>query len=197
MPTGYTAAVQDGEINTLHDYTLRCARAFGALIHMREDPLEKEVPEKLVADTAYDAEKLAEAEGELAAILAMTDEECEEAAAAHYATSVAEVERANARYALHRGRYLSMLAKVRAWKPPAELIKLHEFMEKQLVDSIDWDCHEAAPPERKSAEEWRRDEIKSAQWSIKYHREKIAAEMARTAERQAWLDMLRANIPPI
>ena len=38
MPTGYTADIQDGKITTLREYALSCARAFGALIMMRDDP---------------------------------------------------------------------------------------------------------------------------------------------------------------
>ena len=51
MPTGYTAVIEDG--CTFKEYVMTCARAFGATISMREEPLSKEIPEKFeVSDYA-------------------------------------------------------------------------------------------------------------------------------------------------
>ena len=38
MPTGYTANIVDGE-ETFEEYVWRCTRAFGAMMHMRDDSL--------------------------------------------------------------------------------------------------------------------------------------------------------------
>lgn len=47
MPTGYTAGILDGEINTFEEFAKTCMRAFGATIHMRDEPLSKTYePEK-------------------------------------------------------------------------------------------------------------------------------------------------------
>lgn len=37
MPTGYTAGIIDGKINTFRDFALVCVKAFGAAIHMRDE----------------------------------------------------------------------------------------------------------------------------------------------------------------
>jgi len=37
MPTGYTADLNDGKQVTFQEFTMKCARAFGALIEMRDD----------------------------------------------------------------------------------------------------------------------------------------------------------------
>ena len=38
MATGYTFNVVDGQITTLSDFAMQCARAFGLLIDMRDAP---------------------------------------------------------------------------------------------------------------------------------------------------------------
>ena len=40
MPTGYTAGIIDGEITTFEQFAIQCTRAFGATIHMRDNPLD-------------------------------------------------------------------------------------------------------------------------------------------------------------
>lgn len=42
MPTGYTADLVDGKINTVEEYAKLCMRAFGATLHMRDEPLDKQ-----------------------------------------------------------------------------------------------------------------------------------------------------------
>ena len=41
MPTGYTAIIEDDPNCTFEQYLMRCARAFGATVTMRDDPLDK------------------------------------------------------------------------------------------------------------------------------------------------------------
>ena len=42
MPTGYTSGVQDGSIKHFNEFVWDCARAFGSLIHMRDDRRDAE-----------------------------------------------------------------------------------------------------------------------------------------------------------
>lgn len=51
MPTGYTDAIKDGI--SFNQFILSCARAFGALITMRDEP--SSVPEGLARGTAVPA----------------------------------------------------------------------------------------------------------------------------------------------
>lgn len=60
MPTGYTADVADGKITDFVEYALQCARAFGACIMLRDEPISSEIPEFQPSD--YNANALAEAE---------------------------------------------------------------------------------------------------------------------------------------
>ena len=53
MPTGYTAYVQDGVITEFADFAMKCARAFGALIDMRDESLDAEIRVQREPNTEY------------------------------------------------------------------------------------------------------------------------------------------------
>ena len=51
MPTGYTTDIYNGKDVTFKDFALKCARAFGACIHQREDNID-DLPKLKKHDTA-------------------------------------------------------------------------------------------------------------------------------------------------
>lgn len=53
MPTGYTDKIYRGEPQTFPEFAARSARAFGALISMRDEPLGDELPKKIEYDTSH------------------------------------------------------------------------------------------------------------------------------------------------
>lgn len=195
MPTGYTAAVQDGSITTLHEFALQCARGMGALIMMRDEPWGAPIPEKFEPSTKYYDEALAKARAELAEVTSLSNAECEARAKAEHE----KAEQAWAEYVAgkraSRERYEAMLAQVEAWDTDAEGIK--EFMLSQLRESITFDCGDYAPSVSAlpSPDEWRAERMKSLAKDIGYHEERRAAEIARTEARNRWLTALRASLP--
>jgi hypothetical protein len=75
MPTGYTAKlVESGQ--TFEEFVLTCARAFGALIELRDEPLDAPIPETLEPHSYY-AEAVVEAKKRLTNLLDMPEEERE------------------------------------------------------------------------------------------------------------------------
>ena len=60
MPTGYTEDIYNGKDVTFKDFALKCARAFGACVHQREDNID-DPPRLKIADTSYYEEKLKKA----------------------------------------------------------------------------------------------------------------------------------------
>lgn len=199
MPTGYTHPVQEGKITTLEQYIWTCARAFGALITMRDDPMNAPIPARLEPD-GYHHKELTKATKELALLEKMTKAEIDAAAKASEDERLRWWEESRARTAVERERYQAMLDKVNAWMPPT---KDHEnfkvFMAKQLEDSIKFDCREMDPFERVSSDVWYAERVKSARHDIEYHRKEHAEELDRTAQRNAWLDALRNSdtlVPP-
>lgn len=193
MPTGYTAAIKDGI--TFDQFILRCARAFGPLISMRDDPLDTPIPETLTAST-YHLDRLKEDTATRFDLLAMSDAEVQALLDADYAKEVAEYERMIADKDELRQRYTSMIEQVKAWQPPTDdHAPLKQFMESQLAESIKHDCNvHGEPPVKKTVGEYRDERVSRLDWSIDYHNKEQAQEDARTASRNAWLQQLRASI---
>lgn len=196
MPTGYTAPVQSGKVATLNEFAMQCARAFGALITMRDDPLGAPIPDKIEPQTSYHDKALAEAHAALAEMRSLTPEQAEyralkaydEATASHMAYAREKDEQ--------RGRYEAMLEKVEAWQAPEEVSGLRSFMLKQLRESIDFDCgHQSPAPERLMGEKWRAEMVEKAERDIAYHTKARAEEVDRAADRTRWLTTLRTSLP--
>jgi hypothetical protein len=198
MPTGYTAAVQDGAITDLRIFALRCARAFGPLISMRDDALDAPIPERLYPDITRDDEAIAYSTGRLAELEAMSVAECDAAAKKDYADRTDAWNQRRRTAEEHRSRYEAMLDKVRAWSPPEAIEPLRDFMAKQLLDSIRYDCERDTrfdpPPHMVAGEDWRAEGISAMRNNLAAATRYRDEEIARTAERNLWLDALRTSL---
>ena len=53
MPTGYTYPVADGTITEFSKFALNCSRAFGVLMHMRDEPIDAPIPDKIEPTSYY------------------------------------------------------------------------------------------------------------------------------------------------
>lgn len=197
MPTGYTEAVQSGEISELPDFALRCARAFGALVDLRDEPLSAPIPERLHPHVKYHEEQIAKASARLADLRAMSPDEVQRAAAWSYAQAHRSWQEYRAGRQQRRQRYETMLAKVSAWEPPTpEHVGLKHFMVVQLTESIEFDCNEEFDdaPVAQQASAWLATEVERAQRDLNYHVEALSQEVERTESRNAWLAALRASL---
>jgi hypothetical protein len=198
MPTGYTHKVQSGEITTLRDYALTCARGMGALIMMRDEPFDAQIPEKLKESTDYRDGKLSELLARWDEVTNYTPQECASEAGKEHLAAINYRDDYLKRQAEERQRYESMLAQVREWSTEAEGIR--EFMIEQLQSSIRFDCggsYEPPVPDLLTGEEWLEVTKAKILKDIDYHEGEQIKEAERTAERQAWLDKLRASLPPV
>ena len=197
MPTGYTAGVKDGEVMEFRDYALQCARAFGALVMMRDDPADAPIPDEFKASDHHD-KRLAEAQVELTKLRTLTDSQAATLAKAANKMAVAEWREREARRTAERARYEAMLAKVEAWEPPTgEHVELKKFMADQLRQSIDWDCGKAdEKPAAMTGAEWLAAQIKSAEWDVEYYTRHAAEEKQRAADRTAWVRALKDSLDP-
>lgn len=195
MPTGYTAAVQDGTITELEPFALQLARGMGALVMMRDDPHDAPIPEKF-EPSDYNAKRLEEAKAERDRLYAMTSTEVQDAADVDYAEWVADKSKREQEHGHQRARYLAMIAKVEAWQGAPEGIK--EFALEQLHRGLEFDCPEpfeywrTAPP--KDGGEWKREKLEKATQDILYHAKAHAEEEARTEGRNAWIAQLRKSL---
>jgi hypothetical protein len=190
MPTGYTADIEKGISFT--QYAWSCARAFGALVMMRDDPADAPIPERF-EPSDYHLRAIAEAEAELSAARAMN---AEQIAAAHAeairqdAASLAERQRKADEL---RTKYEAMLAQVRAFRPPTpDHHQFASFMAEQIVNSIDFDCKVyPRDPLPVSPYEWQARRVERLAESLAYHHRSHGEELERTAKRNEWVSALR------
>jgi hypothetical protein len=197
MPTGYTAAVGDGKITEFPEFVWSCARAFGALIMMRDDPMDAPIPQAFTPDTRYEDERIASATAALAELPGLSYGECVARANAEYQEAAqAHAKRATERVSVKQ-RYETMLAKVEAWQAPSpDHAELRSFMVQQLSESIRFDCsgtYDTAPT-RLTGEQWREQAIQKAGRALQYGTENRDKEIARTAGRNEWLRTLRVSL---
>lgn len=196
MPTGYTHAVQDGSITELKDFALQCARAFGALILMRDEPNDAEIPDEF-QPSDYNKKALDAVITELETLGRMTPAECDAAALNAFNSQVAArndriIERQD-----QSSRYAAMRSKVGSWVPPTpDHVELRDFMLDQLDQSIRFDCigYEEPEPVLQTGDEWVATEKARIERAIRRHATEHEKELERTAQRNAWIKALRQSL---
>jgi hypothetical protein len=138
MPTGYTAGVVDGTTKTFKDFAKICMRAFGAAIHMRDEPLSKKY-EKRTPDSYY-YENLEEAKKNLADLETLPDQYFIEAEyekikedIKYYAKKINEIKET-------KERLDNLLNEASEWKPPTkDHVEFKKFMIQQLQLTLESD----------------------------------------------------------
>lgn len=191
MATGYTQKILDGA--SFQEFALDCARQFGALIDMRDDP--SGIPLRLPEVSTYHRDALATAKRSMAPVSRMTVGAALKRAAKDtkqaYEDAVLSDAQWRAKAAETRAAYEAVLDKILAWEPPSpDHENLKEFMISQVTDSIKHDCDwvdERDRPKLASPAEFLGAKLKSLTWSIDYHEEHWEAEQKRVAERRAWI----------
>lgn len=190
MPTGYTYPVAEGDITELSDFAMKCARAFGALVSMRDDPSDAQIPETLEPSTSYHDKALAVARALMAELPALSNEECDSRAKDEYEKEFTSYLERGSKRTKENQRIRDMIKKVEAWSTNAEGIK--EFMMEQLNMSISE--YRPEPPVRISGREWLQKKRESVAHDIGYHEKELAAEILRTEGRNRWLADLRSSL---
>lgn len=193
MPTGYTAPVADGTVVDLKTFALKCARAMGACIMMRDDPFDKLPPRRFEPQVEYHTNRLTEAQRALAQFESMNGIDRRAAYSLDVAKRASDDEKYRAMCADRIGRYRAMYAKVEAWQGAPDGLK--EFMLEQLAGSINWDDHSDRPGyEAPAFEKWQADRLASLHHDIEYSSKSIAEEIERTQSRNEWLEQLWSSL---
>jgi hypothetical protein len=197
MPSGYTSDIYEGKEVSGKEFIIRCARAFGACIMMRDDSLDTPIPEEFKPDT-YHLDKIEEAKNDLARYQKIHNEEIQKIIDDDYVKRVEE----NKKYLQDtldlKKRYEKVLSEVEKWIPPTpEHDNLKNYAIEQLASSIQWDCHTEHYTQeltKMSVEEWKKFKIESCIKDIKYHTEKYEEEVKRVNERNKWIKDLRDSL---
>lgn len=197
MPTGYTAAVVDGKLSDFPTFAMECARAFGALVMLRDEPAGAPIPERFEPSDFY-AKRLDQLREELR-ILRLGD--CEEVRA-RYESAMRE--RANSakdsrqRAEIAKSRCLAMLEHVKVWTPPTpDHAGLKTFMVQQLEETIRFDGDTDAQWfafDQPEFAPWREKRIAELQRDIERSREEYLKECERAEQRTKWVKALRESL---
>jgi hypothetical protein len=194
MPTGYTAAIAGGI--TFEQFAMQCARAFGALVTMRDDPSDAPIPDRIEPSTHYQ-EWLEREHVELNRLMAFTAADVEREAEADYQLQVEAHADRMKKAADLQAKYESMLERVNAWTPPSSDHQgLKDFMIQQITESIRFDCNTSydEPPHRKAPAEWIADKLERARADLARYEDEHRKEVERAASRTAWVQSLRASL---
>lgn len=198
MPTGYTHDIAKGI--SFKQYAMGCARAFGALIAMRDDPHDAEIPESFEPDN-YHLRWAEEARARLAVLEAMTPEQKNAAARVAYEEELASRERMIQEATELRLKYRAMLDKVVQWVPPSdEFVRLKEFMMTQIHVSIENDCtsvisyYSRDVPMMKPSQQWWQEQVDRERSSIARYEQGHQEEIKRVEKRNLWIRQLRESL---
>lgn len=204
MPTGFTAPIYDGEDITFEQFANSCLRNFGIYLRFEgkyPNLSRYEIPDK-IRPSDYYKKRYEEAKAEYEKHLAnpKTKEELE----AEYITYVKGViknneDRTKENKAL-KNRYNAMLSKVRSWIPPSEDYNgIKDFMESQLIDSLDFDCRHVYVENIIPKDEWiqkqanRTDLIESMKYNLEHHNKAVIAAEKDTQ----WLKTFSESIKKV
>jgi hypothetical protein len=199
MPTGHTAGIENGM--TFEEFVWSCARSFGALVMMRDDPSDAPIP-KAFKPSTYQKEELERTEKEIKKVRLMSVEECEEIANKDFIKRKKELEGYIKKAQALRGKYERMLTAVNAWQPPSEDHQaLKAFMIEQLQSSIEHDC-DSPYYERELKNirkpvlgaQWKKEKIANLEHDIVYYAEEYKKETERTDGRNKWISELRESL---
>ena len=197
MPTGYTAAIKDGiDFKT---FAMNCARAFGACVELRDEGGGGEIIPESFAPSDYHRKRIEELNKKLSDLWSMSEELLHEKARESYEAEELQWRRNIQDSRDLRAKYEAMLKQISDWTPPTEdHYKLYEFMMKQVVESIKFDCHEEYYNNNEivllSGEEWFVRERDRLAKDIAYHAEEQVKEIKRANEKTAWIKALRASL---
>jgi hypothetical protein len=195
MPTGYTAAIARGI--TFDQFVWDCARAFGALVMMRDEPQGTPIPARFEPSPYY-ATRVSEARAKLTHLRALTIEQAHAECVAEFQRELTSTSKRIQEKEELRAKYTAMLERVDAWQPPTpEHVGLKEFMQKQIRESIDWDCSTKydTSPECKTTGAWHTLAIAKAELELNMAEQSLREEIERVESRNDWLSALRESVP--
>lgn len=192
MPTGYTAQFLDNPTMTFEQWALKCARAFGPLIHMR-DSLNAEIP-TVVEPSSYYRNDLLEAEARVRELETMTlDDAAACAKREHESSKLLNIE-IEERSLAEEAKHEAMRAKVIAWEPPTpEHESLKRFMLEQIQTS-QMPHYDPGPARNRTAQRWLDEERRYAAERVALRREDWRKSVESAAKATKWLADLRASL---
>ena len=197
MPTGYTASIEDGSITNGKEFLMLCARAFGACIEMRDEPLSVPIPFKFSLSPHYQAQ-VEESEKNLKKLLSFTIADAQDEIDKEYQSNQKQCADVIKRKEEINLKYKAVYDDVKRWNPPTpEHESLKRFALEQIGVSCDsdndyWEKELKKP--KASPEEWLMVRIESERDSLEMSRELWREEVKRVKSKNKWLALLRESL---
>ena len=192
MSTGYTRIIEDNPNTTFRDYALRCARAFGACAHQRDQSLEAEPrPPEVVGDDA-----VVEHQAKIDEWESMSDDDLRARFQSEISRITKENEKAAREHAKKQHRYARVRAEVVAWKPPT---KDHERLKTFMLEQID-SCYQPDEKPRlaplpESAEVYRKSQVSMRRRLLDYAKKDRERSVKNAEASKVWIDELVRSLP--
>ena len=200
MPTGLTALIADGDTSA-KNFILRCARGFGALSFMRDEPLSAPIPETIPEETYY--KECYERECKrLEELKAMTSEDIHRETQKWYEDVKTRFEKTIEHDLAENAKYDAMIKKVEAWdcsiNPDLQPLKNYALDQLRISKTDpEWAKHHLEEIVPLSDEAWYRYEMESCLRDISHFKEKIEKDKQWRADCNRWLSDLRKSLEGI
>lgn len=180
------------------EFVMTCARAMGACILMRDEPLDAPIPESFPEDD-YHSNALKEWEAKLIALSSIGEGLMGISYGAELKSAeIQSLKESLVKYQAQDARLKGMLEQVQNWNPPTKDHEgLKKFMTEQLTISMgdsDFYIRRIEELEAKDPIEFYREAVKSAKWNVDYHAEQIEKNRERTQGRNNWIRALRNSL---
>ena len=204
MPTGYTAGILDGKVNTFEEFATVCTRAFGATIHMRDNPMDSPYEPRTPSD--YHTNSIQSKRERLEEIESMSDEKIVEDFNARlkvdleYHQTKLEADKRNLE------KLNSMLESAKSWVPPTEDHQsFRDFMIEQIESTIKVDGDpsyhgdkiieiEKQMEEGVNPKEYREETIQEIKRQISYYETEYQKELVRCKNSNEWMEKFFESI---
>jgi hypothetical protein len=204
MPTGYTAGIIDGKITTFEQFATQCSRAFGATIHMRDNPLDS--PYEPRTPSEYYVNSLQSQREKLEETKTMTDEAIVQDFETLLKDRLEYHERELEKTKVNLGRLNSIMESAKSWVPPTED---HEGVRDYMIDQLEITIKADGDPSyhvnkivqaKKELEEgidpkvYREEKIKEIEDRISYYGGEVQKELERCKQSNDWMDKFLESI---
>lgn len=195
MATGYTAKLMEsGE--SFKDFALHCAHAFGALVTLRDEPMDAPIP--TFKPDSYYVKALANAHKELSNLKGMTTKQKMAYGKKEKEEAIAIRHKIISTYKEENARLEAMKEQVDAWEPPSpDHTELKTFMLEQIEMSkhdLGYSERELASVSEETEESFWEAAVGSAESSIPYYEERVAEEQKRCEGRNTWVEQIQKSL---
>jgi len=196
MTTGYTNTIKDGI--SFEDFVMKCARAMGACIAMRDDKMDAPIPDKF-EPSDYHSKKIKEINIAIKKLGSLSSKKALRLAGEEYQKELNFNEAQIRKCIGLRKKYELMLRKVENWQPPtSEHIGFKDFMISQITDSIKFDCDNSyyleKEPKLLASAEYISKRTNKLLKDLDYHTKENEKEIDRAEGRTLWIKQLRDSL---